>query len=106
MEGNFVITLELHHMKQTITQGLFHHMDGTKKAIEQALQHEIESFDFSAEVARHANAAIQKAVQDSVNTFFAHGEGKKAIDEAINPLLRAGVLAAIQGIEDLPEGTS
>ena len=53
------------------------------KQVEAALKHEVERFDFEAEVRKRAHGALGSAVDRALNDHFQYGEGQRLVSRLV-----------------------
>ena len=79
-----IISLELRGMKSAIIHHMITYRDELNEAVEQELDKAIAAFDFQGRV----RDAINRGITDCINFYFQHGEGRKAIEEAVTTAVK------------------
>lgn len=78
-----VLRLTLEGLGQTITAAFMRHAEEMSEQVSALVKQEIEAFDFDAHVRAAVRPAIAKALANAVESHFAYGEGREAIDAAV-----------------------
>lgn len=79
IEPNIIIRVELEHMKHAMLQHLSNYSEAISKYVEQALERQIETFDYGAAV----RTAAEKAIDVAIRGYFQWGNGNSMINDAI-----------------------
>ena len=78
-----IIRLQLESMTKSITSAFMFHQEEIAKQVEAALKHEVERFDFEAEVRKRAHGALGSAVDRALNDHFQYGEGQRLVSRLV-----------------------
>lgn len=81
------IRLDLEHMRYSVIHALGVHNREIEKYVSDELARQIEAFDYEASLKRYVDAAIERAVKQSVEDFFLSGGGSATVYEAVKQQL-------------------